>query len=405
MPQLIDTHLQPHTSRPSASHFTCNTCGIQFPLAVLQRQHMKTDWHRYNLKRRVAQLEPLTSEVFAGKVLAQKAHENLLPEVEDEYGFVVHNKIASSARQVTKKDMRKQEKIQKLARGRAVAATVAREASPASVYSAFSLGGSTTGEDDTGSELNFTTTEDEISSAEEESEEETAEEDEMIEISECLFCGTIHASVEDSADHMFQKHGLYIPHRDKLVDLSGLIQHLIDYIVDNDNRCLNCSFAGRNLESTRQHMLSKAHCRLRYETKEDKMEVEQFYRFEASPLSGLDVEMDDDVDSQYQTVEVDASGVELVLPTGSRIGHRSMNRYYRQRITEVVRREDDSTVAVADGRYNGAGLVGQVVSKEEKLARLTELKHQQKIEIAVKYKAGKKNRGNFQKHFRDEILQ
>jgi pre-60S factor REI1 len=34
---------------------------------------MQTNWHRYNLKRRVASLPPLFSEIFTEKVLANKA--------------------------------------------------------------------------------------------------------------------------------------------------------------------------------------------------------------------------------------------------------------------------------------------------------------------------------------------
>ena len=41
--------------------------------AELQRAHYKTDWHRYNLKRKVAELPPVTAEDFTQKVLAQRA--------------------------------------------------------------------------------------------------------------------------------------------------------------------------------------------------------------------------------------------------------------------------------------------------------------------------------------------
>ena len=57
----------------SAHPFTCNTCQVAFRSSDLQRTHMQSDWHRYNLKRRVASLPPLTSEIFAEKVLANKA--------------------------------------------------------------------------------------------------------------------------------------------------------------------------------------------------------------------------------------------------------------------------------------------------------------------------------------------
>ena len=48
--------------------FTCNTCNLQFPTAEDQRGHMKSEWHRYNLKRRVAQLPPIDEDLFNSKV-------------------------------------------------------------------------------------------------------------------------------------------------------------------------------------------------------------------------------------------------------------------------------------------------------------------------------------------------
>ena len=53
--------------------FTCLACQIAFYSAELQRDHYATDWHRYNLKRKVAELPPITSEVFAQKLIDQQA--------------------------------------------------------------------------------------------------------------------------------------------------------------------------------------------------------------------------------------------------------------------------------------------------------------------------------------------
>lgn len=52
--------------------FTCNTCNLQFPESNDQRIHMKSDWHRYNLKRKVAQLPPITEELFNSKVASMQ---------------------------------------------------------------------------------------------------------------------------------------------------------------------------------------------------------------------------------------------------------------------------------------------------------------------------------------------
>jgi len=63
--------------------FTCISCRVTFADADLQRGHYKTDWHRYNLKRKVAELPPVTAENFRQRVLTLKdevrmfQHQNL----------------------------------------------------------------------------------------------------------------------------------------------------------------------------------------------------------------------------------------------------------------------------------------------------------------------------------------
>ena len=43
---------------------TCITCSVQFKEAGGQRDHYKTDWHRYNLKRKVAEMPPIQEQEF-----------------------------------------------------------------------------------------------------------------------------------------------------------------------------------------------------------------------------------------------------------------------------------------------------------------------------------------------------
>jgi len=72
------------------SSYTCLACRVFFTgkdangeqcstdtnfdsrAAALQKAHYKTDWHRYNVKRKVAGLPPVTVETFNEKVLEQQ---------------------------------------------------------------------------------------------------------------------------------------------------------------------------------------------------------------------------------------------------------------------------------------------------------------------------------------------
>uniref|UniRef100_G3TYZ2 Cytoplasmic 60S subunit biogenesis factor ZNF622 n=1 Tax=Loxodonta africana TaxID=9785 RepID=G3TYZ2_LOXAF len=53
--------------------YTCITCRVAFHDAEMQRAHYKTDWHRYNLRRKVADMAPVTAEGFQERVRAQRA--------------------------------------------------------------------------------------------------------------------------------------------------------------------------------------------------------------------------------------------------------------------------------------------------------------------------------------------
>ena len=53
------------------SSFTCISCRVLFESADYQREHYKTDWHRYNLKRKLVELQPVTEDEFKLKVAFQ----------------------------------------------------------------------------------------------------------------------------------------------------------------------------------------------------------------------------------------------------------------------------------------------------------------------------------------------
>lgn len=54
------------------SSYTCISCRVAFADGEVQRAHYRTDWHRYNLKRKVADMPPVTAENFQERVLAQR---------------------------------------------------------------------------------------------------------------------------------------------------------------------------------------------------------------------------------------------------------------------------------------------------------------------------------------------
>lgn len=47
---------------------TCLSCLVTFPDADSQRNHYRGDWHRYNLRRKVAGVAPVGEEEYTGRV-------------------------------------------------------------------------------------------------------------------------------------------------------------------------------------------------------------------------------------------------------------------------------------------------------------------------------------------------
>jgi pre-60S factor REI1 len=60
--------------------FTCISCKIAFETAEEQRSHFGTDWHRYNMKRRVANLPPVPASAFNEKVIERREQNAVRPD-------------------------------------------------------------------------------------------------------------------------------------------------------------------------------------------------------------------------------------------------------------------------------------------------------------------------------------
>lgn len=410
---------------------------------------MRTDWHRYNLKRRVAQLPCILLDVFAEKVLELQRQADEEGEEEDEFGFHVnHRRKSGGERQLTKKDLKNLARLE-AKRDRHTNTTTSsteRAHSPAtsvaSELSEFSLGESVHYSEvdsniDTSSDYNYSDSThsdwDSMRDSDEESENssdgENQHDEEATEVfpnTFCFYCGKNNEEIENNIRHMSHRHGLYIPERTYLVDLDGLLTFLNE-VVTLDHECLVCGFLGKSLESIRQHIHSKGHCRIPYESREEKAIVAEFYNFrvDAKPTAltsskkvsfrevpdteYVDVvpegeEVDDLSDSNgvydnYTTGQLDATGVELTLPTGSKVGHRSMVKYYRQNLP-LPREfpESNKTVALVDRRFAPGLTSGQITRQEKDMKRL-EAKARN-----VHMRKTKSKRANFQAHFRDEIL-
>ncbi|KAG7837956.1 hypothetical protein KL943_000032 [Ogataea angusta] len=364
-------------------NFTCNSCQIRLPTADVQRVHMKTEWHRYNLKRRVAGLAPVDSVIFQSKVALQQRQEAINSE-QDEFGFHVHRKHRTGRRQPTKKDLKRRTRRDILAdssvdrRAQSPAGSVVSRVSEFSLGSIHSEAPSEYTIDDlisepTVSDYDYVSpaSTSETSDSEDYYTEEEQEEEPVI-LTSCFYCSAQSIDEEANVAHMFAAHGLFIPEQDYLADLSGLLQYLGNKAII-DKECLKCRFVGKSLVSIRQHIQSKGHCVIPYETRAERQEIERFYDFD---------------ESDYTTVKVLPSGIEL--PDGRILGSRSFTRYYRQnfprRDREVSDGERTMSLVVKDREFHAPSYHRPVIEARRERLSLRQLR-----------------KGNNLAHFRDPM--
>lgn len=285
-------------------------------------------------------------------------------------------------------------------------------------------------------------------------------------LTQCLFCPEAPSSLEDNLTHMSTDHSFFIPDADYLVNLPGLLNYLGEKIAVG-NICIFCNGKGREfrtLYAVRKHMLDKSHCKIAYDNENDKLEISDFYDFsssypDASQRVGktklppkndgevdadgwedveddgsdtvdevLDEEVSDEEQSQDKSdldslpdndITYGDSHLELVLPSGARIGHRSMRRFYAQSLPRGSRPEDpksgaalvrrlladkNSALVPSGGGFGAFGRGTQVVKAKNKGEAREAGRHirefrDQKRREDFKTKVG--FIGNHQKHFRD----
>ncbi|KAJ2516421.1 pre-60S factor rei1 [Coemansia sp. RSA 1939] len=443
------------TNANNAPIFTCLACQVAFYSADQQRTHYRSNWHKYNLKRKVVSLPPVTAESFAQRVLAQQAKEaeaskraafsadckTCKKTYGSENAFTNHMNSKkhkeAEARLLRKLQLEEDTRAEQLAIAESIAAEATRNAadaaagavpgSPAAAVAAAGIGVSAPGvasaasaggmvtdqrglkvsefhisdddeDDDEEDEDSADDSEDQEKSAspsapmdvdqprdtEEEKELERRKQEKDIKRqlnqatteeevekllekkkaaaprldpeSDCLFCTHKSDSLEHNIDHMMLAHSFFIPDLEYLVNLRGLIKYLADKL-SVANVCLYCNGRGRmlqSLEAVRRHMLDKGHTKIAYETEIDILEISDFYDFSSTYPDAHEHDADEELDPDSLARlggrgnlgganGLEEEDGELVLPNGTRIGHRLLQRYYKQTILPE-RQEKESVV-------------------------------------------------------------
>ncbi|KAF1941333.1 hypothetical protein EJ02DRAFT_455272 [Clathrospora elynae] len=335
----------------STHPFTCNTCQVAFRSSELQRAHMQTDWHRYNLKRRVASLPPLSSDIFTEKVLANKAtaaasaakaafEKSCTPCQKTYFSENAYNNHLNS-----------QKHRLNIAKAGATDDAVSVTGSMAS--SAFSLGESMAESETTtvggDVEKDISDVADGINNAS----LETVDDDKSSvatpnkplsdPLMDCLFCNYKSPSFDLNITHMGKFHGMFIPEREFLAEPEKLINHLHDKIHVH-NECLKCHKMLHTASGIQTHMRDRGHCMIAFDSDIELVEIGEFYDFRSSYPDAAEFDDLEDAEHSDDSSSTTGGGVKLgakretVTSTGDDAAMSSNNE-------EDAGWETDSTVS------------------------------------------------------------
>nr|XP_033791130.1 zinc finger protein 622 isoform X2 [Geotrypetes seraphini] len=385
--------------------YTCITCRVVFTDADVQRAHYKTDWHRYNLKRKVADMPPVTAENFQERVLAQRAvveekvqetamyctacskrfstfnaYENHLKskrhvELERRAAEAVSRKVQMMNEKNLEKGL-EQESLDKDATNMAIQQAIKAQPSMSPKKKPI------------------------VNTIRSPSPPATA-------------LGQV--SQERDRPQVPPRLQWFKEQAKKLSLLDAKEQNDEDMDQGEEDGekvgigkiCLWCNEKGKSFYSTeavQSHMNDKSHCKL-YADGDAALEFADFYDFRASYPDHKegDTEMHETLSAGEKSVAYDEESMELILPSGAKIGHRSLMRYYKQRFglqRAVVVSKNQRVVGRVLQQYKALGWTGGTGTV---LARERDMQYIQRMKSKWMLKTGMSNNATKQMHFRPQV--
>lgn len=332
---------------PDGSIVTCTACHLRLVGSDSRREHYRSDLHRVNLKRKVGGLGPLSSEEFANRLAALQTEQDVAQRQREAKFCVACSKKFASEKALDNhnRSRRHLERVRSLAEG---------------------------GHDGELSTVGGTDEEDMAVDTDAPGETEAVEDDEAVakELArrvaescglaetECVFDGSVQASVEENLSYMAKSFGFFVPYVEQLRDPEGLLKYL-GQKVGIGYACVECDRGFGDVKAAQKHMRDKSHCRMTREQGDWMEEYGEFYNFgdeeEGDEDEGWEEVSGDEAAlvDLAQSAEVADSGADDVLVedvglvvNGKVVGHRSLRRYYKQSAGGAV----DSRAAVVANR-------------------------------------------------------
>jgi pre-60S factor REI1 len=103
----------------------------------------------------------------------------------------------------------------------------------------------------------------------------------VLTLKSCLFCNYDSPTVSLNVVHMERIHGMFVPEKQYLVNLDGLIETLQERIQEL-HECLYCGRMKNTAFAVQTHMRDKGHCKIPYTTEDEQLEIGEFYDFRST---------------------------------------------------------------------------------------------------------------------------
>ncbi|XP_052210759.1 cytoplasmic 60S subunit biogenesis factor REI1 homolog 1 [Diospyros lotus] len=387
---------------------SCNACNKEFADESEQKLHYKSDWHRYNLKRKVAGVPGVTEVLFLSRqsALAEETEKSSKTPMLYSCGLCGKGYRSSKAHA---QHLKSRAHIVRVSQGMTEdgASTIIKPLAPRVVDKPPQQRDQDEEESDETDEWEEVDPEEDlVDEAEELSHMNMKGDASDVDMDDidldptcCFMCDLEHNTIESCLVHMHKQHGFFIPDVEYLKDPGGLLTYL-GLKVRRDFSCLYCN-ERRNpfnsLEAVRKHMEAKSHCKVHYGDggDDDEAELEEFYDYSSSYVNTDEKQLVAS-DDMRNMVELGSGGSELIITRSTKsgtstktIGSREYLRYYRQKPRPSPTNGYAITASLTS-RYRSMGLA--TVQSKERTIRMKILKEINRSGVeAMRSKIGMKS--------------
>lgn len=392
-------------SLSSETHF-CTACQATILASDYKGHYAKSDWHRYNVKRRVAGLAAISQALFESQLAALQEKRSAGEKSKPDLSCTACGKTftSQSAYQSHINSNKHLKKVEAKGKGKSEETEEEEQKSAQNNKKVNETGEQEAHKKMEGLKIEAKDEQNGESKSDEEAGEGEGEgfedwnDGDAIPLLTCLFCRETHPDQKSSLDHMLKQHGFFIPFVEYLTDLDGFLKYLGEK-VGIGRVCIWCNGRGRarfpSVQAVQQHMHQKSHCKIRLDLPEEEEEFVDFYSFpkseeeleeeklekeeeERKKKNPYALPMDKEEKKKEKSVEMETeqsssnnnpdekqkrrlTGMndlgELVLSDGSTVGHRQFKHVYRQNIKPPPQKESQ-IIALMASSYRQLQLPG-----------------------------------------------